>query len=405
MELAPALLDWYLWWLAPAQLREEGPMTENQPPPAEDPLSEKGTESPVEAPLRSAGGTEDGGNSDQFLIAALGASAGGLEAFENFFKHMPADAGIAFAVVQHLAPDHASALPELLARYTSMPVEQARDRTKVVPNRVYIIPPNATLTIKNGTLHVASPAEPRGHRMPIDRLFRSLAEDCGENAVCIILSGTGTDGTVGLRAIKEYGGMAMAQTLESAQYDAILRSAIATGLVDHVLPVEEMPAKLQEYAAHLNSTNGKPDGIRDQIAAHIGEIHGLLRHRAGHDFSQYKESTITRRLQRRMKTLQIETVEQYVQVLESQPDEADRLFKDLLIGVTQFFRDTDAFETLSSDVIPKLFENKGDAAAQVRACVVGCATGEEAYSIAILLCEPCGHAGRSTQDTGLRYRH
>ena len=186
-------------------------------------------------------------------------SAGGLEAFENFFRHTSADAGIAFAVVQHLAPDHASALPELLARYTSMGVEQARDRTKVVPNRVYIIPPNATLTIKNGTLRVASPTEPRGHRMPIDSLFGSLAEDRDEYAVCILLSGTGTDGTVGLRAIKEYSGMAMAQTLESAQYDAILRSAIATGLVDHVLPVEEMPAKLREYAAHLNLTNGKPE--------------------------------------------------------------------------------------------------------------------------------------------------
>ena len=362
-------------------------MTENQPPQGEDRLSENGTESYVDATLEPAGGSEEGGTSDQFLIAALGASAGGLEAFENFFRHMPADAGIAFTVVQHLAPDHASALPELLARYTSMAVEQARDRTKVVPNRVYIIPPNATLTIKNGTLHVASPAEPRGHRMPIDSLFSSLAEDRGENAVCIMLSGTGTDGTVGLRAIKEYGGMAMAQTLESAQYDAILRSAIATGLVDHVLPVEEMPAKLLEYAAHLNSTNGKPNGLRDQIAAHIGKIHGLLRRRAGHDFSQYKESTITRRLQRRMKALQIETVEQYVQVLERQSHEADRLFKDLLIGVTQFFRDTDAFETLGREVIPKLFESKVDAAAQVRVCVVGCATGEEAYSVAILLCE------------------
>src|SRR5579863_3294170 len=184
-----------------------GRMTEHQPPPAEDCLSEKGTESSADASLEQAGGSEGGGNSDQCLIAALGASAGGLEAFENFFMHMPADAGIAFAVVQHLAPDHVSALPELLARYTSMAVEQARDRTKVVPNRVYIVPPNATLTIRNGALHVASPVEPRGHRMPIDSLFTSLAEDRGENAVCIILSGTGTDGAVGLRAIKEYGGM------------------------------------------------------------------------------------------------------------------------------------------------------------------------------------------------------
>jgi len=325
-------------------------------------------------------------NKNGFLITALGASAGGLGALENFFKHMPADAGIAFAVVQHLAPDHSSALPELLARHTRMTVAQARDNTTIVPNRVYIIPPNATLTIKDRTLRVVKPAEPRGHRTPIDSLFSSLAEDCGENAVCIMLSGTGTDGTLGLRAIKEHGGMAMAQTLESAQYDAILRSAIATGLVDHVLPVEEMPAKLLEYAAHLRSLNGKPNGLREQTDKYLGKIHSLLRQRAGHDFSQYKETTITRRLERRMKALQIGTVEQYIQVLEGQPEEADQLFKDLLIGVTQFFRDPEAFESLSGEVIPKLFESKG-VNDQVRVCIVGCASGEEAYSIAMLLCE------------------
>jgi two-component system, chemotaxis family, CheB/CheR fusion protein len=325
-------------------------------------------------------------NTNGFLIAALGASAGGLEAFEKFFKHMPADAGIAFAVVQHLAPDHASALPELLARHTRMTVEQVRDHTKIAPNRVYIIPPNATLTIKDCKLRVAKPAEPRGHRTPIDSLFSSLAEDCGENAVCIILSGTGTDGTLGLRAIKEHGGMAMAQTTESAQYDAILRSAIATGLVDHVLPVEEMPTKLLEYAAFLHSLNGKPNGLREQTGKHLDKIHSLLRRTAGHDFSHYKESTISRRLERRMKALQIESVEKYVEVLERQPEEASQLFKDLLIGVTQFFRDPEAFEILGREVIPKLFEGKGSDD-QVRVGVVGCASGEEAYSIAILLCE------------------
>lgn len=325
-------------------------------------------------------------NANGFPIAALGASAGGLEAFENFFKHMPPDADIAFIVVQHLAPDHATALPELLARHTRMPVEQARDRTKVVANRVYIIPPNATLTIQKSVLQVTAPAEARGHRTPIDSLFSSLAEDCGENAVCILFSGTGTDGTLGLQAIKEYGGMAMAQTLESAKYDSILRSAIATGMVDHVLPVEEMPAKLIEYAAHLHSTNGNSIEINEQIHDHMDKIHSALRRAVGHDFSQYKETTIRRRLLRRMKALQIDTVEQYVQALAEQPEEADRLFKDLLIGVTQFFRDAEAFKALEREVIPKLFEGKA-AADQVRACVVGCASGEEAYSLAILLRE------------------
>lgn len=325
-------------------------------------------------------------DSTAFVVAALGASAGGLESLEHFFDHMPADANVGFIVVQHLAPDHDSTLPELLARHTRMRVEQARDRTPVAPNQIYIIPPNSTLTVKSGMLRVTLPAEPRGRRTPIDSLFSSLAEDRGESAVCIMLSGTGTDGTVGLRAIKEFGGMAMAQTLESAKYDSILRSAIATGLVDHVLPVEELPAKLLEYAAHLNSIDGKAEKIREQIGTHIGKIHNLLRRRIGHDFSQYKENTIARRLARRMKALQIETTEQYVQALEDAPEEADRLFKDLLIGVSHFFRDPDAFEELRREVIPKLFKDKG-AGDEVRACVVGCASGEEAYSIAILLSE------------------
>ncbi len=325
-------------------------------------------------------------HSNQFLIVALGASAGGLEALEKFFTNMPDDAGIAFVVVQHLAPDHTSALPELLARCTRMVVEQVRENTKAVPNEVYIIPPNATLTIKDGVLHVEPPAEPRGLRKPIDSLFSSLSEDCGENAVCIMLSGTGTDGTLGLKAIKEHDGMAMVQTPESAKYDPMLRSAIATGLVDHVLPVEEMPAKLLEYAAHLSSLKGTSDSIREQASRHFGKIHDLLRRTAGHDFSQYKEATVSRRLERRMRSLQIETVERYIQVLERQPEECDRLFKDLLIGVTHFFRDPAAFAALGREVVPKLFEGKG-AGDRIRVCVAGCASGEEAYSIGILLCE------------------
>jgi two-component system, chemotaxis family, CheB/CheR fusion protein len=236
-----------------------------------------------------------------FLIVALGASAGGLEPLETFFNRMPADAGIAFVIVQHLAPDHPTALPQILARHTAMSVEEAKNNTQVAPDHVYVIPPNATLTIENGALRVTPPAEARGVRTPIDAFFGSLAEDRGEQAVCIMLSGTGTDGTLGLRAIKEHGGMALAQSLESAKYDAILRSAIATGLVDHVLPVDGMPGKIQEYAAHLASFNGngKADGIRAQLGAHMGKIHAILRRRVGHDFSRYKESTVARRLERR----------------------------------------------------------------------------------------------------------
>jgi two-component system CheB/CheR fusion protein len=227
---------------------------------------------------------------DHFPIAALGASAGGLEALEIFFEHMPVDAGIAFIIVQHLAPDHETALPQLVGRCTEMPVEQARDNMQVVPNRVYVIPPNATLTVKNGALRVTAPAEDRGRRMPIDHLFRSLAEDRRDNAICVMLSGTGTDGTLGLRAIKEYGGMALAQTLESAKFDTILRSAIATGLVDHVLPVAEMPAKLIEYSSHLSYLNGKSKALRAQIAEHMSKIHVVLQRRSGHDFSHISGS-------------------------------------------------------------------------------------------------------------------
>jgi two-component system CheB/CheR fusion protein len=331
--------------------------------------------------------SESNTSSEECLIVAIGASAGGLEAFEGFFKHMPADSGLAFAIVQHLAPDIKSALPELLAKYTRMPVEQVCDSIEVLPNRVHVIAPNSTLTVRNGMFRVKVPSEPAGHRTPIDNLFRSVAEERGENAVCIMLSGNGTDGTLGLRAIKEHGGMAMAQTLESARYDAILRSAIATGLVDHVLPVEEMPAKLLEYTSHLRSLNhGASDSIREQLSRHMPTIHRLLRNSAGHDFSEYKENTIARRLERRMKISQIERVEQYVAILERQPEEVNQLFKDLLIGVTQFFRDPDAFDALHREVIPKLFEGK-DAGTTVRACIVGCSSGEEAYSIAMLLCE------------------
>jgi two-component system, chemotaxis family, CheB/CheR fusion protein len=323
---------------------------------------------------------------DDCVIAALGASAGGIEAFERFFTHMPADTGIAFVVVQHIAPDFESALPHIISRHTQMAVEQAVDNAVVLPNRVYVIPPNATLEIDAGVLKISKPLEPRGHRTPIDTCFRSLAEDRGEKAVCIILSGTGTDGTLGLRAIKEHGGLAIAQTTESAQYDAILRSAIATGLVDHVLPIEEMPGTLVEYANYLNSLNGKPRNFRRELAPLLPKVHNLLRRHAGHDFRQYKESTIMRRIQRRMKVAQVESVDEYIQFLERTPNEVDQLFKDLLIGVTQFFRDSAAFEALRQNVIPKLFEGK-EADSQIRACVVGCASGEEAYSVAILLHE------------------
>jgi two-component system CheB/CheR fusion protein len=323
------------------------------------------------------------------LVVGLGASAGGLEAFEHFFARMPPENGMAFVLVQHLAPDRASLLPELLAKYTRMSVRQVEEETPVAPNHVYVIPPDATLTIDRGVLHLVSPpVEPRLRRLPIDSFFRSLAEDQGENAVCILLSGAGADGTRGLRAVKEHGGMAMAQTPASARYDSLVRSAIATGLVDHILPVEEMPARLMEYSTYLTAlraTNG-PTRPRTEVGDHLHTIHGLLKRQTGHDFSQYKENTIIRRIQRRLQVLQLDAVDAYLTLLKQDPKELDLLFQDLLIGVTQFFRDPEAFAALAREVIPALFADKG-ADGQVRVGVSGCASGEEAYSIAILLRE------------------
>jgi two-component system, chemotaxis family, CheB/CheR fusion protein len=328
------------------------------------------------------------------LVVGIGASAGGLEAFEQFFTNMPPETGapgggMAFVLVQHLAPDHVSLLPELLAKYTRMPVQQVAAGTLVAPDHVYVIPPDAMLTIAGGMLHVESPpVEPHARRASIDGFFRSLAADQGENAVCILLSGAGTDGTLGLQAVKEYGGMAMAQTPETAQYDSLLRSAIATGLVDHILPVAKMPAKLIEYATHLAALRETPgsDGFRQEVGNSLSTIHTLLRRQTGHDFSQYKESTIIRRLQRRMQALQLDAVDAYVARLRQDSSELEFLFKDLLIGVTHFFRDPEAFAVLAERIIPQLFADKG-ADGQVRVCVAGCATGEEAYSLAILLSE------------------
>jgi two-component system CheB/CheR fusion protein len=230
--------------------------------------------------------------------------------------------------------------------------------------------------------------EPRAHRAPIDHFFRSLAADQGEDAVCILLSGAGTDGTLGLQAIKEHGGMAMAQTPATARYDSIVRSAMATGLVDHILPVEAMPAKLQEYATYLAARRdpGTPAGPREATDAHLATLYGLLQRHTGHDFSQYKASTIRRRLQRRLQALQLPTVATYIAHLQQDPTEVEFFFKDLLIGVTRFFRDPEAFAALEQTVIPQLFVGKG-AADQVRVGVSGCATGEEAYSLAMLLRE------------------
>jgi two-component system, chemotaxis family, CheB/CheR fusion protein len=322
------------------------------------------------------------------LVVGIGASAGGLEAFTTFFSHMPADSGMAFVLVQHLDPEHLSLLPELLAPHTQMPVRPVVDRMPVAPDHVYLIPPNTTLTIDQDMLCLEAPREARGHRMPIDRFFHSLAAHQGDRAVGIILSGAGSDGTLGLVAIKESGGMTIAQAPMSAQYDSMPQSAIDRGVVDHILPVEQMPAVLLAYIQH--GTTYPPlleSGVLlMETAEQLREVCAILRQATGHDFSHYKPGTLFRRITRRMHVLRIDGLDAYAERLRQDRPEVDQLFQDFLISVTHFFRDPAAFEALAGSVIPNLFRNKG-ADAPVRIWVPGCASGAEAYSLAILLRE------------------
>ncbi len=325
-----------------------------------------------------------------FPVVGIGASAGGLAAFEAFFSGMPADSdpGMAFVLVQHLAPDHKSILTELIQRYTRMQVFEVDDGMPVRANCAYIIPPNRDMAFLNGALHLLEPSSPRGQRLPIDFFFRSLAQDQRERAVGIVLSGTGSDGTLGVRAIKGEGGMVMAQLPASTEYDGMPRNAIGTGLVDYVLPPAEMPAQLIAYAARALCKPPPPASGPASTAGEnaLNKVFILLRTRTGHDFSQYKPNTISRRIQRRMAVNQIETMDGYVKYLRQTPTEVDALFGDLLIGVTSFFRDPEAFKALEERIIPRLFADK-PAGALIRVWSLGCSTGEEAYSLAILLQE------------------
>ncbi|HYG63142.1 MAG TPA: chemotaxis protein CheB, partial [Thermoanaerobaculia bacterium] len=349
-------------------------------------MTERDTEQDPSSSL--PGGQDRRGSKHPCPIVGMGASAGGLDAFQTFFSRMPPDSGMAFVLVQHLHPRHDTLMPELLARHTSMPVQLVTDRTVAESNRIYVIPPNSTLTIDGCVLYVSRQGGGRGRRAPIDGFFRSLAEDQGDDAVGIILSGAGADGALGLKSIKEHGGMAMVQAPATASYDSMPRSAILTGAADYVLPVEDMPGALMEYLGKLKEARGGDgvEGFREQIEDHLDKIAALLRRKTGHDFSRYKRSTLVRRIRRRMHVLGAPSVSSYLERLREGPKEADQLFRDLLIGITHFFRDPESFDLLATRVIPRLFEGKG-MDEQVRVWVPGCATGEEAYSIAILLRE------------------
>jgi len=351
------------------------------------PVSKK---APAQPPPRTA---QARGKVD-FPVVGIGASAGGLDAFKQFFNAMPADSGMAFVLIQHLDPTHESLMVDLLSRYTRMKVTQVEDRMPVQADCVYMIPPNKSLAISDGVLQLTDPVMRRGMRMPIDFFFRSLAEGQREKAICIVLSGTGSDGTLGLQAIKANGGMTMAQEPATAQYDGMPRSAEATGMVDYLLPIEKMPEALLKYVRHFYIQAREPRAPVATEPDNLQSVLAVLRAHTKHDFRCYKKGTLRRRIERRMGLNHVEHMADYLALIRESPGEATLLFKDLLIGVTGFFREPEAFKVLEQEVVPKLVSEKADGAA-LRVWVPGCASGEEPYSIAMLLIEQLQVARRS----------
>jgi chemotaxis methyl-accepting protein methylase len=321
-----------------------------------------------------------------FPIVGIGASAGGLEALETLLRHMPEKTGLCFVIVQHLDPTHKGMMVELLQRATPMQVVQARDRLKVEPNRVYMIPPNKDMSILHGVLHLLAPAAPRGLRLPIDFFFRSLAADRQSRAVGVILSGMGSDGTLGLRAIKEQAGAVFVQAPASAKFDAMPRSAVDAGLADVVAPVEELAGKIVAYLGRAPLVARSDLALASKTQSAIEKVCVLVRGQTGHDFSQYKRSTVYRRIERRMGLHQIDAIAGYVRYLQQSPQETMLLFKELLIGVTSFFRDPQAWEQMKKVALPALLSGRS-AGGVLRAWVPGCSTGEEAFSLAIVFKE------------------
>lgn len=323
----------------------------------------------------------------EFAIVGIGASAGGLETLEAFFRNMPPEPGIAFVIIQHLSPTHKSIMAELLARHTTMTVRQIEDATPLEPNCVYLNPPDKNVAVFNRVLHLMEPVKTGAINMPVDYFFRSLSEDRKDQAIAIILSGTASDGTLGIKSIKEEGGMVMVQDPDTARYGGMPKSAIETGLADFILPVEKMPEYLVRYVKHpVIKKTGRTGRDLSGSEPQFQKIFALIRSTTGHDFSHYKRSTIERRIERRLAVHQIDSLADYILFLQKYPAEIETLFKNLVIGVTSFFRDPDAFNVIEKTVLAKLIEARRLEDA-LRCWVVGCSTGEEAYSLAILISE------------------
>ncbi len=367
-----------------SQLQEE--LHPNEPanrlppdPPMDAPEVDGSSKAKLEARSRPAQNEGDG----YFHIVGVGASAGGLEALETFFANIPDDTGMAFVVIQHLSPDFKSVMDELLARHTQLPIHRVTDGMPVVPNAIYLIPPKKEMIISGGKLLLSDKDPDQGVTLPIDIFFRSLAQDIGARSVGIVLSGTGSDGSRGICDIHTAGGLVLAQSEESSKFDGMPKSALETGIVDVVLPPSEMPAALMAYASGELSEMIAADKVS---LVGLDAIFNLLRRDHNIDFSHYKRTTVTRRVQRRLLMSQVVDLDGYVERLRRDPAELNLLYKDLLIGVTKFFRDTEAFECLETEVLPQLVTRIRDEG-ELRIWVAACATGEEAYSLAILVHE------------------
>ncbi len=321
---------------------------------------------------------------NEFNIVGVGASAGGLEAIENLFEAMPEDTGAAFVIVQHLSPDFKSHMEELLARKTSMVIKRVTNEMPVEPNTIYLIPPNTEMMISDRRLLLTERERDEALNLPIDHFFRSLANDCGRKSVGVVLSGTGSDGSRGIMAINEAGGLVLCQDEDTAKFDGMPMSAQETNAVHLVLPPEKLAAAIDAYINQsLSPENLAEQEIGISTETGIEDIFNLLRREYGIDFSLYKPTTVKRRIERRLALGKYENVDAYAEQLHDDSEELNWLYKDLLIGVTQFFRDSEAFDRLKTNIIPKIIEKKRNGAESIRIWVAGCATGEEAYSIAI----------------------
>lgn len=325
---------------------------------------------------------------DSLFVVGIGASAGGIQAVKQFFEAVPPDTGLAYVVILHLSPDHDSQLASVVQASASLLVTQVQDRVRVQPNKVYVIPPNRSLSMQDGHLAVADITRIEERRAPVDVFFRTLADSHGAHAACVVLSGTGANGSMGLKRIKEEGGLCLVQDPDEAEYGDMPRNAIATGLVDHILPVREIPSRILAYRASLATVRvpDDPAYADGEDTQALRDVFSLLRARTGHDFSNYKRATVSRRIARRMVVHGVPSLAAYAKLMRERLEEAPALLKDLLISVTNFFRDREAFDALETQIVPRLFEGRKEED-QVRVWVPGCATGEEAYSVAMLLAE------------------